>query len=226
MSDLTRRKLWSNRAEVPLRLGSVHLKDFRWGERSDRTVETWVQMLLDGRVIGAADSPLCGKGLLLQGTQGTGKTTLACAVLNDLLRDVPTLGEGVFIRPTGYSPRPIFYTRFEDLLRLHKETFSDDPSPRAVSIVKGVAGDADHDYAISVLVIDDLGKEYESEWTKASFESLIRTRYDRGLPTIITTNVPLRDWAEPYGETTASFAHEAFLSVEIMSSVGDRRLRR
>ena len=44
------------------------------------------------------------------------------------------------------------------------------------------------------------------------------------VPTIVTTNVPLDRWATVYGPAMASFAHEAFLPVQVTSAVGDRRV--
>ena len=81
----------------------------------------------------------------------------------------------------------------------------------------GFHGRAKEDWLnVRVLVIDDLGKEYKGAgYNDASFDEVLRSRYDKGLPTIITTNVPRENWAAHYGEAMGSFAYEAFNRVEI-----------
>jgi DNA replication protein DnaC len=75
---------------------------------------------------------------------------------------------------------------------------------------------------VRVLVLDDLGKEYKgSGFNDASFDEILRSRYDRALPTIVTTNVMRDDWKHQYGEAMGSFAFEAFRRVEIIGE--DRR---
>ena len=53
---------------------------------------------------------------------------------------------------------------------------------------------------------------------------LLRSRYNFGLPTIVTTNVPVNDWSEVYGDSMYSFLHEAFITHHVVSQEGDRRI--
>ena len=89
--------------------------------------------------------------------------------------------------------------------------------------MKEIYGDAKH--SVPVFVLDDLGKEYrtQSGWSENTFDALLRARFNAGLPTVITTNVPLSKWRVTYGEAMASFAHEAFVEVKVESDKGDRR---
>ena len=87
----------------------------------------------------------------------------------------------------------------------------------------GLHGRAIDDYLnVRVLVLDDLGKEYGSEYNVAGFDEILRSRYDKALPTIITTNTPREKWGEKYGDAMGSFVYEAFKRVII----GDKDLRR
>jgi DNA replication protein DnaC len=90
--------------------------------------------------------------------------------------------------------------------------------------MEGVFGDAGNN-SVSLLVIDDLGKEHRTAtgWAENTFDAVLRSRYNAGLPTIVTTNVPLKNWGEVYGEAMESFAHEAFLPINVVSMEGDRR---
>jgi DNA replication protein DnaC len=69
---------------------------------------------------------------------------------------------------------------------------------------------------VRVLILDDLGKEYGSKYDDTSFDEILRSRYDKALPTIITTNVSRDKWSAQYGEAMGSFAHEAFHRVAII----------
>jgi len=51
----------------------------------------------------------------------------------------------------------------------------------------------------------------------------LRSRFNAGLPTIVTTNVPMKNWGTVYGDPMGSFAYEAFVPIEVKSDRGDRR---
>jgi DNA replication protein DnaC len=74
-------------------------------------------------------------------------------------------------------------------------------------------------------VIDDIGREHASlsGWQKNLLHHVLRTRFNNGLPTIITTNVMREDWAGLYGDSTESFIYEAFIYMAIVSKQGDLR---
>jgi DNA replication protein DnaC len=69
---------------------------------------------------------------------------------------------------------------------------------------------------VRVLVLDDLGKEYGSKYDDYSFDDILRSRYDKGLPTIVTTNKSREAWGTAYSEAMGSFAHEAFVRVKLV----------
>ena len=46
---------------------------------------------------------------------------------------------------------------------------------------------------ILVLIVDDWGVEYGSDWEKATLEDLLTSRYATGMPTVVTTNLDMND---------------------------------
>jgi DNA replication protein DnaC len=56
---------------------------------------------------------------------------------------------------------------------------------------------------VKVLVIDDVGKEHQtaSGFAKSAFDLLVRTRHNKALTTIYTSNVSLRGWAHYYSDS-------------------------
>lgn len=102
-------------------------------------------------------------GLILAGGFGSGKTHLAAAICNALVgRGIPVL----------------FGTSVEHLENIRND-FEHTGMNLSLSKMK----------SIPVLVIDDLGKEKKTDWTKQVLFDVVNYRYEHKLPTIITTNL-------------------------------------
>ena len=109
-----------------------------------------------------------GKGLLLYGECGTGKTFSACEVANALI-------------DKGYK---VLVTNFARVLNTLQGTFE-----------KQEYIDSLNDY--SLLVIDDLGIERDTSYAKEQVYNIIDSRYRAGLPMIITTNLSIDKIKKP-----------------------------
>jgi DNA replication protein DnaC len=211
---------WLSASRIPRRFWGI---DLDWHDDVPAQVTDWLSAVESGDVIRAVGPERYGGlGLLLDGDPGVGKTTLACTVGQTLLlwlADAPPEARAQMLGsrlPLASTTVPVVYTSYADLLVLVKGGFSDPAKAELAGTLFGRS-----EAAVPVLILDDLGKEYATDYTTASFHEVIRTRYDRGLPTIITTNVPLGRWASAYGPAAASFAREAFECVPIMCA--DRR---
>ena len=165
-----------------------------------------------------------GVGLLFDGAPGRGKTTHAVAALIEFVKSFPEEDSEaqklLHMSASSWGPntRPIYYLTFTDLLYRKKSIFDADSDSKGLlqAQVDGFHGRAKEDhFNVRLLVLDDLGKEYGSKYDDFTFDDILRTRYDKGLPTIITTNVPLEKWAETYSSAMESFAHEAFRRIKL-----------
>jgi DNA replication protein DnaC len=210
-----------NGSGIPERFIGLELKDLEpYKNDSIDHVYKWVEKVLNGEVIRARGSSLCGVGLLFVGMPGHGKTTLASVVLQEILRRAePSLWGST----NTIAKKPALFVDYPKLLRIQQRSWKDENIADS-QLMDQVYGDTKSD-KISLLVLDDLGKEHRtaSGWAETTFDAVLRSRYNAGLPTIVTTNVPLKNWGEVYGEAMESFAHEAFLPVNILSMKGDRR---
>jgi len=109
-----------------------------------------------------------GKGLMFLGGFGTGKTFLAACIANALLDE-------------GYS---VLMTNF----------------PRLVNTIHGMR-EGKQEYIdslnkYSLLIIDDLGVERQSEYVAEIVQNIVDSRYRAGLPMVITTNLSPKDFSE------------------------------
>lgn len=111
-----------------------------------------------------------GRGLLLWGPTGTGKTFFAACIANALI-------------DKGIS---VYMTNFSTVINKLTGAFSEDKNIIIENINRR-----------SLLIIDDLGIERNSEYATEQVYNVIDTRYRSGRPMIITTNIALDDLKNP-----------------------------
>lgn len=110
-----------------------------------------------------------GKGLLLYGSVGTGKTFAACEVANALI-------------DKGYSALVTSFARLTNTIQ---------------GMYEGKQEYIDSLSNFDLLVIDDLGTERKSEYMQEMVYNIIDSRYRSGLPMIITTNLTIDEITKP-----------------------------
>ncbi len=118
------------------------------------------------------------KGLLLAGPVGTGKTHLAAAIANELLNKL-------------YS---VYFGNVIDIMSFIKSTYNEnsDLSERdAINIMTD---------KVDLFIIDDLGKENNTEYTLSMLYQLINRVYENEKPIIITTNFNSIELSRKLGE--------------------------
>jgi DNA replication protein DnaC len=198
---------------VPFKSMGMEFSDLEDTPAKVATME-WVSTVQAGGVIKSPGSPLSGLGLLYIGSPGHGKTTLASVALQELIRTMP----GDMRKPVGE------FMDYPSFLRLKKASWADDED-KAVNQLKldkiyGTSGTLN----VDVLVLDDVGKEYrtQSQWAENVLDELLRARFNRGLPTIVTSNTPVEEWGK-YGDPMESFISEAFGLIIVKAPRGDRR---
>ena len=220
-----RRKTWVKIANVPrARLGweFEDCKDVTDGDL--QKVRSWIDQVSRGNIIQADGKRSCGKGLLIYGEPGNGKTTLALVVLQDMLRNLSM--DAFAPQENKIIVNPCYFITFNDVVELRGSLMGDSKTDEMERLFLGMHGEcADDAYNVRVLIVDDVGKEHMSAsgWQRSVLHHLLRSRFNRGLPTIVTTNVKLDSWDTLYGSATESFAREAFSYLVLESTRGDLR---
>lgn len=104
-----------------------------------------------------------GQSLYIHGDNGTLKTTLASAIVRNLV----------------YRGKRVLMANSVDMLIEVQSTYG---TPNAEADVLSKYGGAPY------LVIDDLGKEQQTAWTASRLYAVLNARYNAMLPTVITSN--------------------------------------
>lgn len=150
------------RAMMPFEFMNLTGKDFDWTRyRADvskqkRTVNQYIVNYERFR-----DN---GMGLYIySGTKGSGKTMLACCLLNEISKRYP--GSVKFINTL-------------DFLEMTKKGFRGEDETKPL-------------YEAGLLVIDDIGVQMSKEWADTVFYRLINNRYTERKPTVYTSNATI-----------------------------------
>ena len=139
-------------------------------------------------------NPLTSKNLIFYGNAGLGKTHLTMAIVSSVIEK-------------GFLP---VYGSAENLFSIIEgEKFSGENK-----------GSYDMMLGCDLLVIDDLGAEMATAFTKSVLYNLINTRIMSGKPTIINTNLSIKAINEKYDARIASriigsYNSHVFLGIDI-----------
>jgi DNA replication protein DnaC len=139
-----------------------------------------------------ADKPV----LLIQGKSGSGKTSLACAVLRLLIDDGKHPATGAAFDQARCA-------RFASARVLAPRDWKEaqDPHAHAEANGRGAAGRA------SILVLDDVGQEagdgYKANDRSKLIADILADRHDDGARTIVTTFASKTEWQAMYGDGCA-----------------------
>jgi DNA replication protein DnaC len=212
----SRQKYISKKSNLPIRFVNSSVTNLNVSRRVQEHLDAFMGALVDNTTL--------GKGLLLWGRPGRGKTTVAAAVVRDALARVPrdTLG-----RTWEHDAiHPAYWISYSALVELTKRAFNDDDdAEHATDLLTGLHHRVDLRpwENVHILGLDDVGKEHspkrwdgKATYSSAVLHDLLRSRYDKAAPTVVTTNLRPEEFAEYYGEATASFIHEAFDVVEVI----------
>ena len=116
-------------------------------------------------------------GLYLFGSKGSGKTFLAQC----MLKEQAWLGRCGF-----FLDLPVFFTEIKQSFSMKDNTVYADWIDRAKR------------YAF--LVMDDIGSEKPSDWSREIIVSILNVRMGKGLPTVITSNYDLKSLEQHLGD--------------------------
>lgn len=192
------------RARIPKRYEHCTLDNyesgFRGADRSLKAARLMAQRFVEGYPIETE-----GKGLLLTGDIGVGKTHLAVGLLKELIVQRGATG--------------LFYD-YRELLKEVQNSYNREVAATELGILRPV-------FEAEVLVLDELGAAKPTDWVWDTVAQILNSRYNERRTTIITTN-----YANTAGLTIAaseapeSAARRAMRDDTLGDRIGERMLSR
>ena len=119
-----------------------------------------------------------GRCVMLMGLPGTGKTHLACGVANHLIRE---------------AGRTAVYRTVGGMLIEIKSSYDRSYDHSERQVMEGLT-------TPDLLVLDEIGATKPTEFELATLFSVINSRYEQQLPTMIASNLPPRELAGAIGD--------------------------
>lgn len=149
-------------AQIPKRYAHCTLETFREKSAVLRSAKRRLQEFID-----LWPNHPEGKGLLLTGTCGVGKTHLAVAALVEIIN--------------SGKPGRVLFSNFQDLIQEIQASFDSDQVPNKSELLRPLL-------EVDLLVLDELGSQKPTTWVQDILYYVINSRYNSELTTIFTTN--------------------------------------
>ena len=171
---------------VPSRLHDLYIKDLEVDNKVKQYITTYIENL---------DTNLKeGRGLYLYGSNGVGKTTLACMIIKECYT-------------FRYTCKRI---TFMEYISLYTRAWGD--SELKQDVEEEVKKIKDKEF----LCLEEIGKENDTKIAINVLEDLLRYREDNGLPTIICTNLTPKAVQERYGNSIYSLLKGNCVPVKVV----------
>ena len=192
------------RARIPRRYKHCTLADFDTdhpgAHKSLRAASLMARRFVEGYPVDTD-----GKGLLLTGDIGVGKTHIAVGLLKELIVERGAQG--------------LFYD-YRELLKEVQNSYNPTVAATELGILRPV-------FEAEILVLDELGAAKPSDWVWDTVAQILNSRYNERRTTIITTNYPNQSGLMAAANDSAKAqATRAMRDETLGDRIGERMLSR
>lgn len=182
---------------IPIRMRGIRLSNLKSTAGNKKAFDA-----ANDFVNNASDYIKQGRGILLMGPPGTGKTALLCATLNEVSAKMKESPKD-FIKYSNnmynFETKDIeFESTFEFLRSRRKQMEKKDVETLADLKMR----------AVGIIGLDDLGAEYSTEWAKAEIAELIDLIYRNEISLFASTNCDEKVLTEQIGERSVDRLRE------------------
>lgn len=149
--------------------------DLEWYKDDPKVYQRMKSNLAQAKSYATGFSKNKGTNLLLVGTTGTGKTHVSTAIAREVIHQ-------------GYD---VIYDSIHNIISDFEADHFRSPYSKAET-------KSDKYLECDLLIIDDLGTEFSTQFTISCIYNLINTRMNRGIATIISTNLDPGELSSKY----------------------------
>lgn len=161
-------------------------------------LDSKIRDYIEGYIHRIYDSFKFNRGLFLYGSNGTGKTSIACIIITEAYRHRYTAKRITWLDYMSLYTRAWGCNNYE--IKMHTEDVIKDIKNR------------------EFLVIEEIGKEQDNKLAVTLLEDLLRHREDKGLPTIICTNLTPKGVIERYGASIESLIKGNMTAIKLVGT--------
>jgi len=170
------REKWRARANLPQGLQCTRFEE--WDKRHNRHA---YEVCLKWAENFDLENPEMSQSLLLYSeVAGVGKTSLMVCIANYIIDNWKSDPERDFV-PIRFESGPGLVRRIRNTYNLRQ---GDDSHEREEDVYNQLSG-------VKILILDDVGKETPSRFTREVYWYIINERLTRGLPVLITSRLPI-----------------------------------
>lgn len=190
------------RMGVPRTYCELTLADYNdYGNEKLQQVKDFVR----DYVVNIHENLQCNKGIFFYGSNGVGKSMLSCIILREAYLNRysckrVTFSEYINEYTRVWNARTV--AEKEDLEEVFYQYFK----------------------SVELLVLEEVGKELDTKLSATVLEDLLRYREEKGLATIICTNVAPKEIVEKYGASIGSLIKGNFTPINIVGT--DNRMNK
>lgn len=188
------------RMGVPRTYCELTLADYKdYGSDKLKQVKDFVR----DYIVNIHENLYYNKGIFFYGSNGVGKSMLSCIILREAYLN-------------RYSAKRV---TFSDYINEYTRVWN----ARTIE-EKEALEEVFYQYykSVELLILEEVGKELDTKLSATVLEDLLRHREEKGLTTIICTNLPPKEIVEKYGASIESLIKGNFTPINIVGA--DKRM--
>ena len=180
---------------IPKKFHSITLNDFStFGNNELQKVKSFFEEYITS----FDENIYLNKGVFLYGSNGVGKTMLSCILVKEAYRKRYSAHRATFMEYINA------YTKVWGASNLDEKEYIESSFYNSFK-------------AVEFLVLEEVGKEVDSKVATPILEDCLRYREDKGLVTIICTNMQVPAFRDRYGESCFSLLQGNMTPIKIES---------
>lgn len=206
--------------DLAIHMGIPPMFAYRKVDEVPQGVLDWIKVLPNAqrpvKELWDAAPTFYGRGLILWGPPGTGKSTLAANLLMGLVRAEFRITDPSLLEYRYHGRAMGRWVSWQKFVELSRSGVSDsEDAEESAALLTAMEPGGKRVKRADWLVIDDVSRERVTQFSLQELSRILRHRAENGWTTILTLNTHPDRWEDVYGEVMANFLSRQFDVVEV-----------